>query len=223
VTATATEAKAVLTKSLAQNEPVRILPTYQELDGKVGAAIKIEKPRLSAAPTKSIGVAVRNADIGPVDRTLQQTKIYGEREPVRPEPDRGMTTGPRKTGAVTRDPVKTFDDAPVKPEIRTEKTKPNRSDPIRPEPSVSQPSKPRETRTEEPVRQQPRVEAPQKQRDDPVRQPRNDPPPTKSEPTKTESPRKSDPPPSKSEPSKSEPSKSEPSKPAPVERKNKDG
>ena len=218
VTATATEAKAVLTKSLAQNEPVRILPTYQELDGKVGAAIKIEKPRLSAAPTKSIGVAVRNTDGGPVDRTLQQTKIYGEREPVRPEPDRGMTTGPRKTGAVTRDPVKTFDDAPVKPEIRTERTKPNRSDPIRPEPSVSQPSKPRETRTEEPVRQQPRVEAPQKQRDDPVRQPRNDPPPTKSEPTKTESPSKRDPP-----PSKSEPSKSEPSKPAPAERKSKDG
>jgi len=233
VTATATEAKAVLTKSLAQNEPVRILPTYQELDGKVGAAIKIEKPRLTAAPTKAIGASVRNADGGPLDRTLQQTKIYGEREPVRPEPDRGTTTGPRKTGAVTRDPVKEAVDAPVKPEIRTERTKPNRpdpirpepnrSDPIRPEPSVSQPSKPRETRTEEPVRQPPRVEAPQKQRDNPVRQPRNDPPPTKSEPTKTESPSKSDPPPSKSEPSKSEPSKSEPSKPAPLERKSKDG
>ena len=135
VTATASDARAVLTKSLSQNDPVRILPTYQELDGKVGAAIKIEKPRLTAAPTKAIGVAVRNAEGGPVDRTLQQTKIYGERDPVRAEPDRG-TAGPRKTGAVTRDPVKAAVDAPVKPDIRTETTKPNRSDPIRSEPSV---------------------------------------------------------------------------------------
>ncbi len=228
VTASESDAKAVLTKSLSQNDPVRILPTYQELEGKVGHAIKIERPRLNAPPTKAVGVAVRNADGGPVDKTLRQTKIYGEREPVRPEPDRGTTTGPRKTGAVTREPVKTFDDTPVKPEIRTERTKPTRPDPIRPEPSVLQPSKQRETRSDEPVRQPPRTEAPQKQRDDPVRQPRNDPPPTKSEPIKTESPRNSDPPPTKSEPpksepSKSEPSKGEPSKPAPSERKSKDG
>ncbi len=217
VAASESDAKAVLTKSLSQNDPVRILPTYQELDSKVGAAIKIEKPRAAAAQTKRLGVAVRNADGGPVDQNLEQTKIRGLREPIRPEPDGGTTTGPRKTGAVTRERVKIEVDTPIKPETRTETTKPNRSDPIKAEPPVSEPRKPRETRSDDPVRQPPRVEAPQTKRDDPVRQPRNDPPPTKSEPTKSEPPRKSDPP-----PSKSEPTKSEPVKPAPSERKSKD-
>ena len=124
VTASASDAKAVLTKSLAQNDPVRILPTYQELEGKVGAAIKIEKPRLTAAPTKAIGVAVRNAEGGPVDKTLQQTKIYGEREPVRPEPDRGTSTGPRKTRCCNARSGKDLCGCSVKPEVRTETIKP---------------------------------------------------------------------------------------------------
>lgn len=223
VTASSTDARGSLTKSLSQNKPGRIFPTFQELDGRVSSVVKSEKPR-NMAMVKT-GAAIRNADGGPMDRTLQSMKIFGDRDPIRPEPGPdGVQT--RKTGAVTRPPVTSGSEDPVRPERTTRMSKPDRDDPVRPEPPVVRQSKPREDRApSDPIRQQPRVEAPQKQRDDPVRpQPRNDPPPTRSEPvrsepTRNESPQKNDPPPTRNEPSKSEPSKPSP----PSERKGKDG
>jgi len=222
VTASPTDARVVLNKALAQNDTVRILPTYQELDGKVSTQIKSERPRNTIASTKRVGAAIRNADGGPMDRVLQNTKIRGDRDPIRPEPLQSGVGEPRKTGAVTREPVvrTVIEDAPVRPERSVRTAKPDRDDPVRSEP-VFTPTKPRNDRGDDPVRPAPRVEEPQKQRDEPVRTPRNDPPPTRSEPVRsepprTESPRKSDPPPTKSEP------KSEPSKPSASERKSKD-
>ena len=226
VTASPTDARVVLGKSLAQNDPVRILPTYQELDGRVSTAIKLEKPRHTMAAAKKTGAAARNADNGPMDRILQNTKIYGDRDPIRPEPVQPGGVEPRKTGAVVREPVRNVtDETPVRPERGTRNAKPGRVDPVRPEPVYVEPSKPRNNPPDDPVRPEPE----RKRRDDPVRQPRNDPPPTRSEPvrndppptrgepTRSEPPKKNDPPP----PAKSEP-KSEPSKPAFIERKGKD-
>jgi hypothetical protein len=215
------DARFVLSKALAQNDPVRILPTYQELDGRVSASIKSEKPRREIAATKPVGAAVRNADSGPLDGVLQTTKVLRDRTPVRPEAG-GQTTGaePRKTGAVTRPiiPAPT-QDAPVRPEPRERTTKPVRSDPVRSEPIITRPSKPREERTPDPIRRENpvRVEAPQKTfRTEPDRPQRNDAPPrnepVRSAPPRTEAPKKPDP------PTKSEPVKAAPDKPAAVER-----
>ncbi len=226
------EAQAVLSKALSDNKTGRILPSYQELDGRVSTAIKVEKPRVVSA-VKPTGAAIRNADGGPMDRTLQNTKVFGDRTPIRPEvtPEAGggiRSTEPRKTGAVTREPIRPeVVDAPVKPERTTRPNKDRDDDtPIRQEPArTPRESKPREDRNDAPVRAEPRVQRESKPREEPVRQPRNDPPPrsepVRSEPVRSEPTRA--PSPSKNESPKSEPSKSEPSKPAPSERKNKDG
>ncbi len=205
-TATPTDAQAVLTRALADNKPGRILPTYSELDGRVSTAIKVEKPRV-AAQVKPTGAAVRTAEGGPMDKKLRETKILGDRTPVRPEV--GSPTEPRKTGAVSRPPVRPEVETPVRPERSVRESKQgNRNDdePVRPEPRSVPTYKPREERTSEPVRPE-RTPEPRKERNDPP--PRSEPvrsEPTRSEPTRSE-PKKSDPPPSKSEPSKSEPSK----------------
>ena len=224
------QAKEALTRALSQADPVRILPTYQELDGKVSPAIKSAKPRNAVVAIKPTGAATRNADGQPMDRVLQATKIFGDRQPVRPDAVRQpIVQGeapPRKTGAVIRVPVQPrVDEDPVRQVPRdVMPVKPNRQPPSQPDPVYTQPTKPRIDREPEPVRQPEYTPPPRKERADPVRQqPESSPPPTRSEPQ-----RKNDPPPSRSEPSKSSPppSRSEPSKSdsndtAPPQRKGK--
>ncbi len=214
-TANSTDAQAVLTRALADNKPSRILPTLGELDGRVSTAIKVEGPPRRDATVKATGAAVRDADSGPMDRKLQESKVFNSRTPVRPEVNVGGDRATRKTGAVTRElPVRTDVDAPIRPERLPQEPKQGRGDePIRPEPRVRQP-KPREDRGDEPIRPEP----------SPDRKPRNDPPPrsepVRSEPVRSE-PVRSQPPPPKSDPP---PPRSEPVKPPPAsERKNKDG
>jgi len=226
-TVSPTDARIVLTKALAQNEQVRILPTYQELDGRVKASIKSEKPLRSAIATaKPTGAAVRSADAGPMDRTLRSTKIYGDRDPIKQEIRTEREIETRKTGAVSRDPIRSSSGGgTVRPERSTQTSKPDRADPIRAEPVYTQPAKPRD-RGPDPIRVEPKREETQKPRNEPVRQPRYDPPPTRSEPVRSapvrnepirsEPPRKSDPHPTRSEPSKSD------TKQAPVKLKSKD-
>lgn len=214
------EAKAVLTKALAENKTGRILPTYGELDGKISTAIKVERPR-TVAMIKPTGAAVRDADGSPMDQKLMEMKIRGDRTPVRPESNGsgvGIGAGigePRKTGAVTRPVRPEVDTPPVRPERQSPETKNGRDrEPVRPEVRNVPEYKPRENRNVEPVRPEPRSE-PRKERNDPsptrsepvrsepVRsEPRNDPPP-RSEPVRNDPPPrsepKSDPAPSKSE------------------------
>lgn len=205
-TAQPAEAKVVLSKALAENKTGRILPTFGELDGRISTAIKGEKPRIEAF-TKATGAGVRALDGGPMDQKLRQTKILGDREPVRPEGSGNATPETRKTGAVNRLPVRPESSEPVRPEAPPVKS--GGDEPVRPE---TRRSKPRENSDIEPVRPEPRVE-PRKERSDPpprsepvrsapVRsEPVKSPPPPRSEPTRSE-PKKSDPAPSKSEPSK---------------------
>ena len=115
------DAKGVLATTLAIKDPVRVLPTYQELNGKISPAIRSDKPRNTVATSKPTGAMVRNGD-GPMDRTLQNTKIRGDRQPVQIRPEAGGSVNDRRnTGAVTR-PVITGgenNDTPVRPETPT--------------------------------------------------------------------------------------------------------
>lgn len=227
------DARAALSKAIGDIEQVRVLPTYVELNGRVSTAIKVERPRDTAAVTKATGAAIRQADGGPMDNTLRTTKILGGREPIRSVGgQQGEPGETHKTGAVKRPPVHTESDEPVR-EAPTRTSKQVRGDdePVRTAPPREvRTTKQREERESEPVRQAPRQVETRKQeqrsepvgqappRNEPVRQapPRNDPPPTRSEPVR-EAPRsepvrnapppRSDPPPSKSE-TRSTPSES---------------
>ncbi len=217
-TPAAADARVVLSKKLAISDPVRLLPTFQELNGKVSPEIKSEKPRNIVAATKpQTGAMIRNGD-GPLDQKLQTTKIFGDRQPVQIRAEPGSVPERRKTGAVTHPVVngQENNDTPIRPEPR--QTQPSKQrgddDPVRAAPTETRTTKTRDDRQSEPVRQ-PRVEAPQKQRDDPPT--RSEPTrsePTRSEPTRSEPPPRNDPPPrSEPAPSKSEPTRSEPRKP----------
>ena len=218
--ATAVDAKAALSKTLAQKDPVRMLPTYNDLDGKVSQDIRTRNPRIMAAYTKTqTGAADRKSD-GPMDQQLRKTRIFGDRLPPQTQTDVDIKTvdtgGPvkRRTGAVSR-PVITRPDennTPVKTEpTYKQRIKQRDVEPVQPAPGEAPAVKRREVWQNEPVRP-PRSE-PQKKREEPRYEP-----PTRSEPPRDDPPPRNDPPPSKSEP-KSEPNKPSESK----ERKSKDG
>ncbi|MGD9562126.1 MAG: DUF6600 domain-containing protein [Pyrinomonadaceae bacterium] len=229
------DARIALSKPLGENKQVRILPTYEELDGRVSTTIRSEKPREFV--TRKTGAMVRPSDSGPMDRVLRTTKVLGGRDPVRPEAGLGdRTIETRKTGAVTRPPVRLDQDDPVRPEspIRRTKTEREIDAPVRPEPRTIRESKPREDRQVFPVRPEPprREPAPRK-REDPVRPEPRYVPPTRSAPIRPEPPRsapvrpappRSSPPPRSSSPAPSKPSspKSEPVRNAPSPRKKRD-
>ena len=218
------DTKGALSKTLAINDPVRLLPTFQELNGKVSPQIRSDKPRAISAEKPLTGAMIRNGD-GPMDRTLQNTKILGDRQPVLIKAEPGSVPERRKTGAVTRPVVVNQENNNT--QIRVAPREPSKSkqrndaeDPVRAAPRETRTTK-RDDRQSEPVRPE-RVEAPQKQRDNnPTRSE-----PVRSEPTRSEPPPRHDPPQRNDPPPKSEPSptKSEPTKSDPhVERKTKDG
>ncbi len=233
------DAKVALSKPLGENTQSRILPTYQELDGKVSTAIRVEKPRLVPVTSKSIGATVRPENGGPMDQTLRNTKVFGGRDPIRPESGQGVPVGQtRKIGAIARDPIRTGD-APIKPEPAPRETKPLRNNdaPIRVEPPPRQ-VKRRDGRMDEPVRVEPirqpetkrqrdprgddpirvaptRAPETKTERQPPIRQPRYEPPPrsapVRSEPVRS-APVRSEPQPSKSISTRNAPANSEPSR-----------
>ncbi len=178
------DARTALSTPLGEIKPARILPTYQELDGQLGTAIKAVKPRMTTAITKPTGAAIRQADGGPMDQTLRQTKIFGGRDPIKAEPAEGiLNSKPRKTGAVTRDPIRAEAESNIKPGRETREIKPafGGDDPIRAEPPP-RPSKPRNTGGDDPIRVEP-TPPPSKPRNNPEDDPiRAEPPPRPSKP-----------------------------------------
>ena len=218
-----TVAKSVLSKVPETPDTAPILPTYNDLNGKVSQEIRVARPPLTKIrPDLQTGAAIRKSD-APLDVELQKSRIFGNRPPLQINTGQGEIktapggdAGPRKTGAVERPVVK--GDAPVR-QIPV----PNDNPPVYSPP----PSK----RDEEPVRP-PRYEPPPTKRDEPrepVRAPRYEPPPTRYEPPpRNDPPPKNDPPPPKNDPppAKSDPppAKSEPTRPTPgpVDKK-KDG
>lgn len=222
-TVTASDARTVLSKIPDLSDPVRMLPTRRDLDGKVSTEIRSEVPRRMTSTVKpQTGAVVRNSD-GPLDQRLQNTKIYGDREPIQIKDSQSNGSERRKTGAVTRQIITSQDNNTqirVEPE-RTRQPKERRDDPVRAEPTYTSPTRTRDDRQSAPTKQ-PRQDAPQKQRDDPVREPRydkptrsdppprNDPPPRSDPPTRSEPPQRNDASPPKSEPTRSEPSERKP-------------
>ena len=232
-TASATTAKTVLSKAPDINQSPPLLPTYGDLDGRVSKQIRSEKPPMAKTIAQTKTGAVDRGSQGPIDKELQKTRIFGDRNPIPINPGSGEPTngrfGPtRKTGAVERPIIR-----PAEPE--SERKTDDRTTRQREQPTptyVPPPPMQNTDREREPVRQ-PRNDPPAAREDrerEPVRAPRsdppirseppprNDPPPTRSEPPpriepapRNDAPPKNDPPPTKSEP------------PANVEKKSKDG
>jgi len=196
-------ANTILTKNVAEVAPV--LPNYSAVTKKSTREIATDRPKtdIAAANTK-VGAAPRKTD-APLDKELRNTRVLGGRESVKTgidtggvKPARNVTSDPRKTGAITRQPM-----------IRqTETTPPIRQAPVSTPPTKSdQPVRQTPTRTETPVRQPPvRQETPRSE-PAPVRQP------TRSEPAPTRQPPRTQPAPTRQPSVKSEPRKE--SKPAP--------
>lgn len=206
-----------------------VLPTYEDLNGKISQEIRSEKPPMTRAGVIRTGAADRNTD-APLEQELRKAKVFGNRTPIEPNTGReeirtsgGQFEGPRQTGAVERpperpksvrrDPVETPAIRPAPEPAEQEQTRPkagvNRDiEPVRP-PSSESPTKKREEPRYDPPKAEPKREEP---RYEPPRQ-HPEPPPQRSEPKREEPSKKSDPPPQKSEP-KSDP---QPSK------KNRDG
>lgn len=217
VTAPPQVAQNVLS-SVPDEKKLAVLPTYNDLNGKVSPDIRSDKPPLVRAALMGTGAANRSAD-APLERELRKTKVFGDRTPVEGNTSRDeIRTGaggfitPRSTGAVERpaDKVKPIRQGPIytppirqAPEPSDEESKPkprvNRDrEPIRPPASAPQTKKREEPRytppTPAPRREEPRYESPRQ---------RPAPPLERSEP-RSEPSKKSDPPPQKSEP-KSDP------------------
>jgi hypothetical protein len=185
------------------------LPVRRDINSQIGTDIRAVRVQEPTRGTPIDVGAVKRGDDRPLDKSLRDKIIYGNRPVIVPEPkiggsddDEVKPPGDRRrtspTGAVGRPQAQT-DDGEKKEPSRTVIPMPNNdSPPVRSVPRNDEPAKRTEPR--EPVR-----------RDTPVYVPptRNDPPQRsepKSEPQKSE-PRRSDPPPQKSEPTKSEPSR----------------
>lgn len=180
-------ATAVLSQAPADTSTQDILPSYANVKVRGGRDIKTAPPPQAVADTQiKTGAAPRKTD-APLDQELRNTRIFGNRKPVATDPGVIKTvptdaSGPRKTGAVDRPPVKqTRDPDPV---TQTPVNTPRPEQPVKVDTPKYEPPVRQETPRPDPVRPQPRYDPPPKQetpRPEPRPQPRNDPPP-KSEP-----------------------------------------
>jgi hypothetical protein len=190
------------------------LPVRRDLNPQVSTdirAVKVEEP--TRGTPIDVG-AVKRGDDRPLDKSLRDKIIYGNRPVIVPEPKIGggddgdiKTPGDRRltpaTGAVGRPQAKPDDDDKKEPSRLIVPMPRKDSPPVRSVPRNDEPTKRPEPR--DPVKRDVPVYVPPTRNDPPQRSvPRNDPP--KSEPQKNE-PRRSDPPPQKSEPTKTEPSR----------------
>jgi hypothetical protein len=230
-TPSAAVAKTLLSKAPDDRQSPPILPTYNDLDGKISRDIRtVRPPMIKTATDVQTGATIRKSD-APLDRELQKTRIFGGRPPLQINANQGEiktvnpgdTIEPRKTGAVGR-PVIKSDDAETP--IRQAPTE--RQD----VPVFAPPTRQRDETPSAPVRV-PKPDPPTDRQppSEPIRKPRYDPPPMRNEPTpRYEPPVRNDPPPRHDPPVKSAPppksdppTKSEPSKPAPPVDRKKDG
>jgi hypothetical protein len=213
-----------------------VLPTYGELNGRIGREIRTTTPPMVRANADvSTGASTRKPD-EPLDQELRKSRIFGGRAPLQINTGQGEVkvpvnsedSSPRKTGAVER-PIIKRDDSNDSPPIRY--TPPPKKDDA---PVYTPPSKgddgPVYTPPKDPVRV-PRNDPPPVKRNDPpnepIKAPRYDPPPKREDPPPRYDPptKRDDPPPRRDPPAKSDPppSKSEPSKPSESPRRIKDG
>ncbi|MGH9946514.1 MAG: DUF6600 domain-containing protein [Pyrinomonadaceae bacterium] len=209
-----TSRRVITEEPTVQNELPR-LPTMTDIKSKVGTEIRAQTPPIAVIPNnRTIGAGKRD-DAAPLDKTLQNRIIYGNRPSIQtkaatdePNTNSDKRNLPR-TGAVERPKVTTTEPTPIiqqtpsvqKKEEPTRRDTPIFVEPRRNEPPAQKKEEPTQRSTPiyvEPRRSEPPRSEPTKQRDDP-------PPPQRSEPRSEPTP-KSDPAPQKPEP-RSEPTK----------------
>ena len=233
-------AQEIITKTPETIKTVPILPTIKDIKNNISSDIVAQAPpkAVKIQQNVKVGATERTTD-APLDTKLQETKIFGNREPVKPTGrDEGVGigagggNGTRKLGAVNRPVVRENNessgdtkDTPVRP-VRPSDNPTTRSTGggRRDDPEDPPIRNPRNDRKNDP----PPVYNPPTRRDEqpPVRvTPRQDEPPNYTPPPP---PRRSDPePPPQQPPTKREdppPAKSEPKQddqpPPPVRGKN---
>lgn len=203
-------ARTVLTGSPDMVESPPLLPTYNELNGKVSAEIRsVRSPVVRPVTEVPTGASTRRAD-APLDQELQKSRMFGNRRPAPVV----TSVPPGDAGPVDRtQPVRTRSTGAVGRPILETTSEP--SEPVRPAPQPKEDTPPvfappKSTRQVEPVRT-PRYDPPPKSDDtEPIRppkyeSPRNDPPPKHDPPTRSEPPPRNDPPPKHDPPPKSDP------------------
>lgn len=198
-------AQEILTKVPDEKQIAIKLPVIKDLNGQLNSTIKGSTPPL-LDQAKKTGAAVRTND-APLDNTLRNERMLGNRPPVKQAPAGVAPNDTRRTGAVDR---------PSEPVKNSEIRAPQTVDRTRETPTYNAPvTQPREReRPREqapPIRQEPPRERERPREQPPVRQPtpRYDPPPVRQPDPPREKPR-DNPPPVKSEPKPD-------SKPAPLQ------
>ena len=239
-------AKTAIAKTPDTIRALPVLPTFNELNGKVSREILTAPPMIAKVETKiKTGATVRQPD-GSMDGELRKSRIFGNRPPVQVKTDeteprtaKERDSETRRTGAVVRSGIS---------EGSRETEQPKRS-PMTPRSSDSQnnpddrkseerenrkPERPR--RNDNDAKQSPPIYAPpveqREKRREPPMQPRNDerpkreesrsePPQQKREEARPQPPptKREDPPPTKSEPKEDR----KPSPPLNESKRNKDG
>ncbi|MEJ7848473.1 MAG: DUF6600 domain-containing protein [Pyrinomonadaceae bacterium] len=229
-TVSPTTAKTVLSGVNDPGESPPLLPTYSEVDRRMGREIRTERPPTAKTVAQiKTGAADRKSN-GPIDQELQKTRIFGNRSPVpiNPGTDEPVKAErSRRTGAVER---RLIVRSPESQERKTEVLETRESKTASPIPTYVPPPEQNTERERRPVRR-PQADPPPQHKErqrEPVREPMNDPPPRSDPsprydpPPKNDPPQRSEPAPRSDPPQKNDPppTKSEP----PAEnRKSKDG
>lgn len=206
-------ATSVLAIKTSDIQPVS-LPSTVAVKGRITRDIATDRPKINTATMQSkVGAAPRNTG-EPLDNDLRTKRVFGGRPPAvvnnptgGTEPVNTAPSGPRKTGAIDRQPPIRQSDPPVRqaPVYSPPRIKDDRQDPPVRQPPRNDPPPVKQPRNDPPQYDQPPVRQPPPRNDPPpVKQPpRSDPPPVKqpprSDPPPVKQPR-NDPPPVKSDP-----------------------
>ena len=145
-----------------------VLPAYSAI--KVSSEIRTQPPKANVVASQTRSARAPRKTDAPLDKELRTTRILGGREPLTNINDTGgvkpvliVPSDTRKTGAITRDPVRQNNTTPPirQAPVRTPppsnadddaapvKAPPTRQPPVRQEPPRSEPA---------PIRQPPRSE-----------------------------------------------------------------
>lgn len=234
-------AKKVLSKPIDENQTPPILPTYEDVKGKISKDILIENPRNDKSETQVKTGATQRETGKSLDERLEKERIFGNRQPkiiqeIKTDNEtKGDTGETRKTGAVNRRPVvkQNNGDGNQSPDYNPQPTYPTRttgggkSDNDEEQKNNQKPvvrQKQRDENQTPPIfeqpqqkeeRRQPQPTFPQRTEQPRQEQPKREEPRPQPQPKREEPPRQEQP---KSEP-KSEPKQEKPTQPTVTQRK----
>ena len=222
-------ARVIVSQKPVTQDELPVLPVMRDISAKVLDDIRVVKPREPMPiDAGTVGAAKRVRDV-PLDTTLRDKIILGDRQPVVKNDDDGddakQPSDQRSTpplGAVGR-PVKVSEPQRKTVPEPNDETPPQKSEPRDDPPKRAIPVfVPQPKDDSPPQKSVPRSDPPQKSEPRSEPQPKSDPPPQKPDP-RSEPPTKSEPPAQKSEPrsepqTKSEPQRSEPSRDSPAKK-----